>query len=184
MAKWLNDLYKEYMQEELEEDFSYHVSYHPIGGIYFGSLKALNPDAPNKPLYFMTVRKIDSNLYEVMKVSDWHHFATSSDAIVNIGTMTVIIETDMNFYLTADEISKFVLIDKLDEEMVEKIKRFREGDETDLRKGYDPISKYINLGDDYKDVRDLFKEEEFNQIKEFHTRVFEILAEPEEIGDT
>jgi len=173
MAKWLNDLYKEYMQEELEEDFSYHVSYHPIGGIYFGSLKALNPDAPNKPLYFMIVRQL-GNLYEVMKVSDWHHFATNSDIFLDLGTMTVIVETDNNFYLTSEEVSKFTLIYQISETELNKILAFRDGVLSEgIKKGFTPIFE--------DDIRNKFKEEEFNQIKEFHTRIFEILAEPEEI---
>jgi hypothetical protein len=179
MAKWLNDLYKEYMQEELEEDLTniqhptYHVSritYH----LYFGSLKSLNPDAPNKSLYFLVLRKVDDNLYEVLKVSDWHHFATDRDILINLGTMTVMIETDCNFYLTAEEISRFVLIDRISNEMIEKIKRFREGKDVDVKRGLTPISKYLG---DYKDVREMFKEEEFKQIREYHMRVFELLSE-------
>jgi hypothetical protein len=57
--------------------------------------------------------------------------------------------------------------------MISKIKRFRDGKETDLKKGFTPIFE--------DDIRNKFKKEEFNQIKEFHTRIFEILAEPDEI---
>jgi hypothetical protein len=176
MAKWLKDLYNEYIQEELDEDLSSHISHLTsplIGGIYFGSLKSLNKDKPNKPLYFLILEKVDDNLYEVLKVSDWHHFATNIDVIVNLGTMKVIVEIDCNFYLTAEEISKFRLIDKLNKEMVDKIKRFRDGKNVDVKKGFTPMSKYI----DYKDIRDMFKEEEFNQIKEWHLRIFDVISE-------
>jgi hypothetical protein len=149
MAKWLNDLYKEYMEEELEEDIinvqhsTSHVS--PLTShVYFGSLKSLNPDAPNKPLYFLVLRKI-GDMYEVLKVSDWHHFATDRDVIVDLGAMTAIVETDCNFYLTADEIGRFVLIDRISDEMIEKVKMFREGKDVDVRKGYAPMSKYIEF---------------------------------------
>jgi hypothetical protein len=181
MAKWLKDLYNEYVQEELEEDLIHPslVTRHSspvIGGIYFGSLKTLNADKPNKPLYFLVLRKIDDNLYEVLKMSDWHHFATDRDIILNLGTMTMIVESDCNFYLTEEEISRFTLIDKFDDKMIDKIKRFREGENVDVKRGYTPISRYVNLGEDYKDVRDMFKEEEFKQIKEWHLRIFELLS--------
>lgn len=182
MAKWLKDLYNEYMEEQLDEDLTYsspitHHSSPTIGGVYFGSLKTLNADKPNKPLYFLVLEKVDDNLYEVLKMSDWHHFATFKDIILDLGTMKMIVEIDCNFYLTAEEISKFKLIDKLDDEMVDKVKRFRDGKDIDVKKGYTPMSKYINLGEDYKDVRDMFKEEEFKQIREYHLRIFELLIE-------
>jgi hypothetical protein len=53
MAKWLKDLYIEYMEEELEENiYNSAISNQQepiIGGIYFGSLKSLYKDKPNKP---------------------------------------------------------------------------------------------------------------------------------------
>jgi hypothetical protein len=169
------------LQEQLEEDLSripYHVSRITspvIGGVYFGSLQSLSKDKPNKPLYFAVLEKVDDNLYEVMKASDWYHFATGRDVIVDLKTMKIIIETDYNFYLTEEEISRFRLIDKLDDEFVDRLRRFRDGEEADLKKGFTPMSRHINLGEDYKDVRDMFKEEEFNQIREYHLRIFELL---------
>ncbi len=170
MAKWLDNLYQEYIQEELEENIHNGAISQPIeGGIYFGSLKSLNKDKPNKPLYFLVLRKIDSNLYEVMKVSDWHHFASNTDLILELPTMTLMIEIPNNFYLTSEEISKFILIDTLSKEEVADILKFRDGHKSGLKKGFTPIFE--------DDIRNKFKEEEFNQIKEFHTRIFEILAE-------
>jgi hypothetical protein len=88
MAKWLNDLFKEYIEEELEEDLSSFIFNSPdhvkVGGVYFGSLKALNTEKTDKPIYFVVIRKIDDNLYEVMKASDWHHFASNTDAVFNV----------------------------------------------------------------------------------------------------
>jgi len=177
MAKWLNDLYIEYMEEELEENIYDNAISNKqinIGGIYFGSLKALDNTKPNKPLYFLIVDKVDDDLYEVFKVSDYYLFATNSDIILDIGTMTLIVETTNNFYLTSEEISKFILIDILSKEDLTNILKFRCGHEIQgLKKGFTPIFE--------DDVRNMFKKEEFNQIKEFHTRIFEILAEPEEL---
>jgi hypothetical protein len=177
MAKWLKDLYNEYIEEELEEDLTSHISrstFPVIGGVYFGSLKSLNKEKPNKPLYFLVLRKIDNNLYEVMKVSDWHHFASNTEIFIELPTMTLIIETTNNFYLTSEEISKFILIDILSKEDLINILKFRRGHEVQgLKKGFTPIFE--------DDIRNKFKKEEFNQIKEFHTRIFEILAESEEI---
>jgi len=173
MARWLDDLYQEYIQEELEENIcnSRVSNKQPvIGGVYFGSLKAINENKPNKPLYFLIADKVDDNIYEVLKVSDHHLFATNSDVILDLGTITVIVETDNNFYLTSEEISKFIPIYKISEEELNKILAFRDGGVLEgLKKGFTPIFE--------DDIRNKFKEEEFNQIKEFHTRIFEILAE-------
>jgi hypothetical protein len=132
MAKWLKDLYNEYIEEELEEDLTSHISrstFPVIGGVYFGSLKSLNKEKPNKPLYFLVLRKIDNNLYEIMKVSDWHHFASNTEIFIELPTMTLIIETTNNFYLTSEEISKFILIDILSKEDLTNILKFRRGHE-------------------------------------------------------
>jgi len=58
------------MEEELGEDLSSRFlcpTSPVIGGIYFGSLKSLNENKPNKPLYFLIVDKIDYDIYEVLK---------------------------------------------------------------------------------------------------------------------
>jgi hypothetical protein len=179
MAKWLKDLYNEYLQEELEEDLSGIKSPVEIGGIYFGSLKTLNADKPNKPLYFLVLRKMDDNLYEVLKMSDWHHFATNTEIFVELPTITLIAEIPNNFYLTSEEIAKFTLIDRIDNETLSKIKKFRRGENVDVKRGYTPMSRHVNLGEDYEDIRDVFKREEFNQIKEYHLRIFELLMSDE-----
>jgi len=179
MAKWLNDLYKDYMEEELPENlFSGNQEQMPpvIGGIYFGSLKVLEPNKPNKPLYFLVIDKIDNDLYEVLKVSDYYEFATNVDVILDIGTMKVIIETDNNFYLTTNEINKFRLIHKITEQELHKVLAFRDGDRIEgIKTGVTPIYD--------EDIRNKFKQEEFNQIKDWHMRIFAILTEPEEEND-
>jgi len=170
MAKFLEGLFNDYLQEQLDEDV---ISSSPVppttGGIYFGSLKSLSESEANRPLYFVIVDKIDNEVYEVLKVSDRHEFATNSDIILDIGTMKIIIETDNNFYLKEDEISKFISIHQLPEDQLKDILTFRDGDVLEgLQTGYTPLSE--------DDVRNKFKQEEFNQIKEYHTRIFEILA--------
>jgi len=175
MAKWLNDLYKEYMEEELEEAPSacFQQTEPVVGGIYFGSLKSLDENKPNKPLYFLIVDKIDKDLYEVLKVSDHYEFATNIDVILDIGTMKVIVETDNNFYLTSSEIKKFVLIHTITEQELHKILSFRDGDVLEgIKTGVTPIFD--------EDIRNKFKQEEFNQIRDFHLRIFVFLSEPEE----
>jgi hypothetical protein len=69
-------------------------------------------------------------------------------------------------------VSKFIPIYQISEEELNRILAFREGYESELKKGFTPIFE--------DDIRNKFKKEEFNQIKEYHTRIFEILAEPEE----
>jgi len=174
MAKWLNDLFKTYMEEQLEEDLSQNnkQSETPIiGGIYFGSLKALYEDKPNKPLYYLIIDKVDDNLYEVLKISDHHEFATNVDVILDIGTMKVIVQTDTNFYLTNEEINKFILIYKISEQELHKMLTFRDGEPTSLKTGVTPIFN--------EDIRKKFKQEEFNQIKDYHMRIFALLSEDE-----
>jgi len=175
MAKWLNDLYKEYMEEELDEVPSAcsQQTDPVVGGIYFGSLKSLDENKPNKPLYFLIIDKIDKDLYEVLKVSDHYEFATNIDVILDIGTMKVIAETDNNFYLTSNEINKFVLIHKATEQELHKILAFRDGDVLEgIKTGVTPIFD--------EDIRNKFKQEEFNQIKDYHMRIFIFLAETED----
>jgi len=173
MAKWLNDLFEDYMKEELEEDLSQNNKQtDPIlSGIYFGSLKALDLSKANKPLYFLVIDKIDENLYEVLKVSDHYEFATNVDVILDIETMKVIVQTDTNFYLTNEEINKFILIHKISEQELHKILAFRDGEPTNLKTGVTPIYD--------EDIRKRFKQEEFNQIKDYHLRIFAILSEDE-----
>jgi len=174
MAKWLNDLFKDYMEEELEEDISQNSKQSDpmISGIYFGSLKALDESKPNKPLYFVIIDKIDNNLYEAIKVSDHYEFATNVDVILNIGTMKVTAQTDTNFYLTEEEINKFILIHKITEQELHKILAFRDGDTMEgIKIGVTPIYD--------EDIRNKFKQEEFNQIKDYHMRIFTFLSEPE-----
>ncbi|MBX0310189.1 MAG: hypothetical protein JHC31_00030 [Sulfurihydrogenibium sp.] len=168
MAKWLKCLYEEYLQEELEEELSFNSSV-VIGGLYFGSLKALDENKPNKPLYFLVIDKVDDDLYEVLKATDHYLFATASDVLIDLGTMKIAVETDNNFYLTEKEISKFKLIHQISEEELNKIVAFRDGQSAEIKKGFTPIFE--------DDIRRKFKREEFNQIKEFHSRIFEILEE-------
>jgi len=175
MAKWLNDLFKDYLEEELEENLtqnSKQSGFPILGGIYFGSLKALDSNKVNKPLYFLVIDKIDDNLFEVLKVSDYYEFATNVDVVLDIGTMKVIVQTDTNFYLTKEEINRFVLIHKITEQELHKILAFRDGDILEgIKTGVTPIFD--------EDIRKRFKQEEFTQIKDFHLRIFAILAEPE-----
>jgi hypothetical protein len=169
MALWLKDLYEDYITEKLPEkvENKNHTQPIAIGEIRFGSLQSLDENKPNKPLYFLIVDKVDDNLYEVLKVSDWHLFATNSDVLLDTGTTTLIVEVPNNFYLTSEEISKFIPIQKISKEELNEILTFRDGHESELKKGFTPLFE--------DDIRNKFKQEEFNQIKEFHGRIFEIL---------
>jgi len=178
MAKWLSELFNEYMEEELGED----VKSSPnatvvIGGIYFGSLASIDTNKSNKPLYFLVVDQVDDNLYEVLKVSDHYEFATNIDIILDIGTMKVIIETDNNFYLADEEINKFILIHKIPEQDIKDILLFRDGEEPSrpLQVGVTPIFE--------EDIRNQFHIAEFRMIEDLHLRVFAILQDPEELEE-
>jgi len=168
MAIWLKDLFQEYLEEELKEKIRIPmVSRKPpvIGGVYFGGLKTLDKSKPNKPLYFLVVRRIDKRFYEVFKVSDWHLFASHRDVIIKLPEMTLMVETGNNFYLTEAEIKRFLLISSLPEDEVNKIKKFRSGRKVEgLKKGFEPIFS--------DDIRNKFSSQEFELIKEFHMRLF------------
>jgi len=173
MAKWLKGLFEDYMGEELDDIPCPNQTPAIIGGIYFGSLKSLNENKPNKPLYFLIVDKIDHDVYEVLKVSDHYEFATNVDVILDIRTMKIIVETDNNFYLKEDEINKFILIHQITEEELNNILAFRDGERPSyLKTGLTPLFE--------EDIRNRFSQEEFNQIKDYHMRIFEILVMSEE----
>jgi len=175
MAKWLKELYKDYLEEVLEEDIVSSVNDTPvvIGGVYFGSLRSIDERKPNKPLFFLIVDKIDNELYEVFKVSDHYEFATSRDVLLDIPGLTVMVEVGNNFYLSEDEIKRFVLIHQLKSQDVQDILAFRDGEEPSrpLRIGVTPIYD--------EDIRNKFNQEEFRQIEDFHLRIFALLCEEE-----
>jgi len=175
MAKWLKDLFEDYVKEVLEEDFM-SSSNAPvvIGGLYFGSLRSIDERKPNKPLFFLIVDKIDNELYEVFKVSDHYEFATSRNVLLDVPGLTVMVEVSNNFYLTEDEIKRFVLIHQVSEQDVQDILLFRDGEEPSrpLRVGVTPIYR--------EDIRNQFNETEFRMIEDLHLRVFAILQDPEE----
>jgi len=178
MAKWLKDLFQDYMEEELEEGFV-PSSNTPvvIGGVYFGGLASLNPEKPNKPLYFIIVDFIGNDMYEVLKVSDRYEFATSRDVLLNVSGLKVMVEVGNNFYLTEDEIRKFVLIHRVEEQDIKDILLFRDGEEPSrpLKIGVTPIFE--------EDIRNQFHIAEFRMIEDLHLRVFAILQDPEELEE-
>jgi len=175
MAKWLQDLFDDYMEEVLDEDvMSSSDTPVTIGGIYFGSLRSIDPSKPNKPLYFLIADKIDNELYEVFKVSDHYEFATNRDVLLDVSGMMVMVEVGNNFYLSKEEIQKFFLIHKVSEENLRDILLFRDGEEPSrpLRIGVTPIYE--------EDVRNKFHQAEFRMIEDLHLRVFALLQDLEE----
>ena len=175
MAKWLDVLFNDYLQEELGEDVK-SSSNTPvvIGGVYFGSLAFLNPEKPKKPLYFIIVDFIGDDMYEVLKVSDRYEFATNRDVLLDIPGMTVMVEVGNNFYLSEGEIKKFTLISQVSEQDVQDILAFRDGEEPSrpLRVGVTPIYE--------EDVRNKFHQAEFRMIEDLHIRVFALMCEDPE----
>jgi hypothetical protein len=175
MARWLKDLFEDYLEEELEEGIK-PSSNTPvvIGGVYFGSLAFLDSEKPNKPLYFIIVDKVDDDMYEVLKASDRYEFATNRDVLLDVSGMRLMVEVGNNFYLTSNEIGKFILLDKISEQDVKDILLFRDGEEPSrpLRIGVTPIYR--------EDIRNQFNETEFRMIEDLHLRVFALLQDPEE----
>jgi len=176
MAKWLTDLFEDYMKEELEEDIMSSSKMPPVvGGIYFGSLRTLDGSKPNKPLWFVVVDKVSRNGYEVFKVSDHYEFATSTDVIFDIGVAKIMVEVSNNFYLTEDEIKRFVLVHELSDRELQDLLEFRDDPErkpAGLKVGVTPIFE--------EDIRRQFNLAEFRQIEPWHLRIFELLDELEE----
>ena len=84
------------------------------------------------------------------------------------------VEVSNNFYLSEDEIKKFVLIHQVSEQDVKDILLFRDGEEPSrpLRVGVTPIFE--------EDIRNKFNLAEFSQVEEYHLRVFALLQDPEE----
>jgi hypothetical protein len=133
-----------------------------IGGIYQGNLKNLNENF-NEELIFLVVREIylkeiDKTVYEVFKMAKENEnkkFRFGIRLINEDGTFLILQPTN-NFYLTAEELSKFQLVDEVPAEDIEKILEVRK--------------ECQNIDVNCEETR-----REFEKIKDFHMRIFEII---------
>ncbi|WP_297889893.1 hypothetical protein [Sulfurihydrogenibium sp.] len=138
------------------------------GDIFFTILK-------NKPVFFLVLRQISEKYYECLKLSSFYEFATPSDVYYRsrFDNQLFIIETDVNFYLSEDEIlKKSVYLETVEKEFLEKIKKYREGEKQEIETGFE-----YPFGNRWVEK---FKENELKIIKEYHLRIFDILDQMEE----
>jgi predicted nucleotidyltransferase len=126
-----------------------------IGGIYKGTLRDLNLDS-NETLIFLVIREInpDNSIFEVLKIAEDNGRFKSGARLVNEEEKFLILQLSNNFYLNSEEIQRFKLIDTVPEEDVEKI--------IEVRSTYQPAECEET-------------QKEFEKIKDFHMRIFEIL---------
>jgi predicted nucleotidyltransferase len=127
-----------------------------IGGIYKGTLRDLNLES-NETLIFLVIREIDpdNNIFEVLKIAEDNGKFKTGARLINEEGKFLILQLSNNFYLTSEEIEKFELTDTVPEEDVEKIIK--------VRSTYQPA--------ECEETR-----KEFEKIKSFHIRIFEILG--------
>ena len=133
-----------------------------IGSLYKGDLKNLNDNfSSSEELMFLVIREIylqeiDKTVYEVLKISNPNKNFKFGIRLKNENGEILILQPTNNFYLLEQEIEKFELIDTVPEKDVEKILEVRK--------------KFNN-----NEIACETTREEFNQIKDYHTRIFEIL---------
>lgn len=164
-------LYQEYMSEDFE-DFE-GTSDISIGAIYF---KIIN----KKPVHYLLLRQISDKYYECLKLSSFYEFATEYDVFYNlkIENQTYIVQTDINFYLSSDEIKKSILLESLPEKYFKELKKFinlSEDDKIDY-KGFLQQGFFYPVGNKWIKA---FKQKELDIVKDYHLRIFEILDELE-----
>lgn len=162
-------LYEESLQEEPfeEEEFEEEEEV-VIGGVYLGKLNGKN-------IIFVIIDKI-GEYFEVLKISQYWELGTASDILYKDEILgMLIIETDLNFYLKDDEIKKFKKIYQFDKEFVEKLLNYRE---MDIKSKLEYKERGLFYPYRNKWV-EKFKEKEFEVIKPYHLRIFNIIDELE-----
>jgi hypothetical protein len=100
---------------------------------------------------FLVIREID---LEVLKIAEDNWRFKSGARLVNEERKFLILQLSNNFYLTSEEIEKFKLTDTVPEEDIRKI--------LEVRRTYSPAECEET-------------QKEFEKIKPFHLRIFEIL---------
>jgi hypothetical protein len=134
-----------------------------IGSIYKGDLKNLNNKfSLSEELMFLVIREIylkgiDKVIYEVLKISPSKSKSFKLGIrLKNEDGEILILQPTNNFYLTEQEIKKFELIDEVPIEDIEKILEIRK-----------------NFNND--EIECEATKEEFQKVKGYHMRIFEIL---------
>lgn len=126
-----------------------------VGGIYKGTLRDLNLNS-SETIIFLVIREIDpdNEIFEVLKIAEDNGRFKTGARLINEEGKFLILQLSNNFYLNSEEIQRFELIDIVPEEDVEKI--------IHVRRTYHPA--------ECEETR-----KEFEKIKPFHIRIFEIL---------
>jgi hypothetical protein len=132
-----------------------------IGGIYKGTLKDLNSELNDEELIFLVIREIylkeiNKNIYEILKISKDNKKFKFGIRLINENNEFIILQITNNFYLTEQEIEKFRLIDGVPTEDLEKI--------IEIRENYQ-----------YGEISCEETKKEFEKIKDYHLRIFEII---------
>ena len=164
-------LYEESLEEEVEEKtLSPSSEEVEIGNVYLGTLNG-------KRLMFVVIDNVYNGYYECFKISNFWELGSINDIIYKNELGSFIIETDINFYLTEQEIlENFIKIDQLDLEKISKVKKYRE---LSLEEKIEEVERGL-----YYPYRnqwvEKFKEKELEAVRDYHLRIFQILEEAEE----
>ncbi len=166
-------IYEESQEDEYYEPIINNKNEPPvIGGIYFTFLN-------RKKLFYIIIRQV-GQYYECLKMSNFYEFATHYDIFyyMNFDGQLLLIQTDINFYLTSKEVKKSIFLEVVDQQFLESLIKFRELDDLEkveqqtVRNGfYYPFkNRFIRQ----------FKNQELNIVKDYHLRIFQILDKMEE----
>jgi hypothetical protein len=166
-------IYEESQEDEDYEPINKDNKNEPpvVGGIYFTVLN-------RKKVFYIIIRQV-GQYYECLKMSNFYEFATHYDVFYYTDlNQLYIIETDINFYLSSEEVQNSILLETADQRFVKSLTKFRNMSDTEkieqqeLKNGF-----YYPFGNRYVE---LFKQKELDTVKDYHLRIFQILDEMEE----
>ncbi len=160
-------IYESLQQEEYEPINNKNKPPVVVGGIYFTVLN-------KKLVYYIIIRQVGT-YYECFKMSNFYEFAKHYDVFyrLRLDNQLFIIQTDMNFYLSPEEIQNSILLETADQQFVKSLTKFRymsdreKIEQKELKNGF-----YYPFGNKYVEM---FKDKELDIVKDYHLRIFEIL---------
>lgn len=160
-------IYEENIQQPPSEEFTEEFEDVEVGDVRIGNLNG-------KTIMLVVVDDDLKPYYECFKISPYWELGTSLDVLYEDDVLgKQIIEVDINFYLSEDELKKFKKVDQLDKEFIDKLLKLRDGEKVD------GITTGLNYLYENEWVRK-FKDNEIEIVKDYHLRIFSILDELEE----
>jgi hypothetical protein len=161
-------LYESHMSENFEEFKG--DSPVKIGAVY---MTVLN----KKIVFYLLIRQLSNKYYEALKMSPFTELGDNFDIFytLQLENKDYLIMTEVNFYLSHEEIKNSILLEEVPSKFFDELRKFY-----NLPHKYEgPLTRGFFYPVGNKWIRS-FKEREFQVVKEYHLRIFEILDEIEE----